>query len=93
MRCDLILYRMPDEHHGMTTKACFVLSLNGIPLIKTSQEFPWSRHSPEAFAPDDLYSLAQALEKALSVECVYRDIRIKPPQVTLRGGGTTIRGV
>lgn len=73
---ELILYRMPDENvDRLITQVCYVLALNGVPLLKSSQELPWSRISPEPPAPEDMITLSKALEKALGVRTVYRDTR------------------
>jgi len=94
----LTIYRMPDETEGQTLRASHVLMLGTTPLIKAYVNLPLTPWSPEMDWPEDMWSLALSLERALGIMCSYRDIRgevAKPPisasAVRLSNGGVRLR--
>jgi len=94
----LTIYRMPDETEGHTLRASHVLMLGTTPLIRAYVDLPLTPWSPEMEWPEDMWSLALSLERALGIMCSYRDIRgevAKPPvsasAVRLSASGVKLR--
>jgi hypothetical protein len=73
----LKLYRMPDAAEGTDSlRVSFVVTLNGVPLIKASELRPLTPWSPDDVeCPQDVHSLVLSLEKALGIYCGWSDIR------------------
>jgi len=82
---NIVIYRMPDEISGGAIRACFSLAVNGIHILQASTIHSFSTVSPDVEAPDDLVVVGQSLELALHCSIQYRDRRVKPKVVDLRG--------
>ena len=93
----LTIFRMPDSMAtGGTLRVSHVLCIGTTPLLRAYEDRPWTPWSPEVEWPEDMWSLALSLEKALDVRCNYRDVRgeVALPPVrasTIRLNGTGIR--
>jgi hypothetical protein len=82
---NIIIYRMPDEIAGGAIKANFVLAVNGVHILQSHRIHGFSTVSPDSVCPADLQIVAESLELALHSTIQYRDKRIKPQRVVLRG--------
>lgn len=83
---NIVIYRMPDEVSGGAIKAIFVLAVNGVHILQSSNIHSFQTVSPDSVCPADLLIVGQSLELALHCSIQYRDRRIKPSApVDLRG--------